>query len=564
MFVVVNDSSNGNSTITSSYVNIVNRLLWQFKIDKQIETVSDCSPSMFIVLWEHMTQQRIPGITRSPKSAEEHLNNMKRLVHEITTFITQHDSLAHYETTMSLVTAEKIYLTRDVATICSLIEIFRSVGEAIWRQLENSSIHDSSSSSSIFSRNPSGSNSTSRSSSSTSRKSSEVFLEEKRGTPLIPTLPTVSIERHSNGSSGSGSERSARKQNEEVKPIQFNNFVKEDTNDDKISKEELQDKLVSFLMKKRAEVATENANPIEDEEPTSPIRFSQGKKRVRSRTSSQQLEETQHHHSTSSAPTQTSTRLLDFGKKAKKNLEISIIREEKENEKPLLNAVNTEKLVQYADMKQKLISDMHQKAKSLETSLIRQHEKQDPVQSAHETYANALHEYVQEMIKNQRALDIQTKATIMNLEKNKKIEAIKYSKYQQEQQRVVKQLLVSRASQEETIIRKTFQEMNRLEKDRVILEKALLHQNHEANLQREKVKLDQMQQFYKTQSDLLKEQISTVRYERQLSEKALKFALEKWSKEIRDEGWNKLNQMRNKWMNEEEARYVRSMKLSRQ
>lgn len=109
-----------SKTIQEAYVNNVNRLLWQFKIDRRISSLQDCSPSMFIVLYERMLQERIPGIVRFPHYPEDHHSNMTLLLYHLQTIFGRHFSVGHIE-------ARRVNIERHIPSICALIEILDHV-----------------------------------------------------------------------------------------------------------------------------------------------------------------------------------------------------------------------------------------------------------------------------------------------------------------------------------------------------------------------------------------------------------------------------------------------------
>ena len=118
---VVNNTASPNGVNSpNAYIEIVNNLLRKYYIDKQIAHLTDCSPSMFIVLYEHMFRERIPGIERNPQSTFDHLQNLELLI--------AHMKANHIQVS-SNIRPYKIYLEKHLPTICNFISLFDVVSK---------------------------------------------------------------------------------------------------------------------------------------------------------------------------------------------------------------------------------------------------------------------------------------------------------------------------------------------------------------------------------------------------------------------------------------------------
>lgn len=101
------------------YIRIVNHMLLEYNIDKskQIEYLTDCSPSMFVIMFEHMHHERIPEIIRNPQSTYDHMHNMETLLQHM-------QAAGGNDPLLANMFAYKIYSEKHIPSICSLIQWF--------------------------------------------------------------------------------------------------------------------------------------------------------------------------------------------------------------------------------------------------------------------------------------------------------------------------------------------------------------------------------------------------------------------------------------------------------
>ena len=114
----------------------MNELLKDRGIGKKIRKLSDCSPSMFVILFESMFNERIPKINRDPKTSSHHVKNLNILLDHISNAVLQDGSSLKKN-----INAEKVYIQKDERSIKTLIRLFRQIFEII--QEHKSELSDS-------------------------------------------------------------------------------------------------------------------------------------------------------------------------------------------------------------------------------------------------------------------------------------------------------------------------------------------------------------------------------------------------------------------------------------
>lgn len=108
-------------------VDLANRLLMEFNISTQIEDVCDVTASLFVVLYESLFSDRLPGIIRQPTSKEDEVHNCQIVIDVLSTEVVK-DSLSHIRG-IDIVAG-------DNTAILNLLDIFSYLLEYVVKRIE--------------------------------------------------------------------------------------------------------------------------------------------------------------------------------------------------------------------------------------------------------------------------------------------------------------------------------------------------------------------------------------------------------------------------------------------
>eukprot|EP01028_Stygiella_incarcerata_P001640 TRINITY_DN12932_c0_g1_i1.p1 TRINITY_DN12932_c0_g1~~TRINITY_DN12932_c0_g1_i1.p1 ORF type:complete len:448 (+),score=161.32 TRINITY_DN12932_c0_g1_i1:98-1441(+) len=103
-----------SAEIERGYIERVNELLRVISVPKQIESLKDCSASMFILLLERLLDTRIKSVIRTPRVKDDHMWNAQRVIDALEDVL---------ELELSHIQAENLY-RRETGAIVDLIDIF--------------------------------------------------------------------------------------------------------------------------------------------------------------------------------------------------------------------------------------------------------------------------------------------------------------------------------------------------------------------------------------------------------------------------------------------------------
>jgi hypothetical protein len=98
------------------HVDAVNDLLKRCEIPKQIQRLSDCSPSMFVLVVENILDEHLEGVVRNPKSSSDNIHNMELVLIKLAEYFPN-------DTFLRKLNAQKLYVERTQRDIATLIDL---------------------------------------------------------------------------------------------------------------------------------------------------------------------------------------------------------------------------------------------------------------------------------------------------------------------------------------------------------------------------------------------------------------------------------------------------------
>ncbi|GFN82008.1 centrosomal protein of 95 kda [Plakobranchus ocellatus] len=113
---------------SKAIVDLANHLLKEFNISTQIEDVCDITASLFVVLYESLFSDRLPGIIRQPLSKEDEVLNCQIVIDVLSTEVVK-DSLSHIR--------GADIVAGDSTAILNLLDIFSYLLEYVVKRIEN-------------------------------------------------------------------------------------------------------------------------------------------------------------------------------------------------------------------------------------------------------------------------------------------------------------------------------------------------------------------------------------------------------------------------------------------
>ncbi|RUS75235.1 hypothetical protein EGW08_017000 [Elysia chlorotica] len=112
---------------TKAIVDLANHLLKEFNISTKVEDVNDITPSLFVVLYESLFSDKLPGIIRQPVSKEDEVHNCQIVIDVLSTDVVK-DSLSHIKG-VDIVAGDK-------TAILNLLDIFSYLLEYVAKRIE--------------------------------------------------------------------------------------------------------------------------------------------------------------------------------------------------------------------------------------------------------------------------------------------------------------------------------------------------------------------------------------------------------------------------------------------
>ncbi|KAK7113753.1 centrosomal protein of 95 kDa-like isoform X2 [Littorina saxatilis] len=109
-------------------VTKTNNLLSQFNVPTQITSVSDIAASLFVVLYESLFSDRLPGIVRQPVTREDEIHNCQMVIDVLSADVIK-DNLSHIRG-VDIVEGK-------VQAINNLVDIFSFLYEYVIKQIES-------------------------------------------------------------------------------------------------------------------------------------------------------------------------------------------------------------------------------------------------------------------------------------------------------------------------------------------------------------------------------------------------------------------------------------------
>ncbi|XP_059167275.1 uncharacterized protein LOC131949406 isoform X2 [Physella acuta] len=112
---------------SASVVSLANNLLAEFNIPRIIEEISDISASLFVVLYESLFSDKLPGIIRNPTTKEDNIKNCQTVIDVLSTDVVK-DNLSHIR--------GSDIVQGDVTAISNLLDIFQCLLEYVINKIE--------------------------------------------------------------------------------------------------------------------------------------------------------------------------------------------------------------------------------------------------------------------------------------------------------------------------------------------------------------------------------------------------------------------------------------------
>ncbi|KAI8741992.1 centrosomal protein of 95 kDa [Biomphalaria glabrata] len=109
-------------------VNLANHLLAEFNIPTRLEDVSDISAALFVVLYESLFSDRLPGIVRQPFSKEDEIHNCQTVIDVLSSDVV-HDNLSHIRGVD--------IIAGNLTSISNLLDIFQYLLEYVVNKIDS-------------------------------------------------------------------------------------------------------------------------------------------------------------------------------------------------------------------------------------------------------------------------------------------------------------------------------------------------------------------------------------------------------------------------------------------
>jgi hypothetical protein len=172
---------------------------------------------------------------------------------------------------------------------------------------------------------------------------------------------------------------------------------------------------------------------------------------------------------------------------------------------------------------------------------------------------NKIHQAVQDIIASTTRIT-NSKAAADRMRKSQKREAkterLRESRFKEEQARQTQSVIKRRRDREETMFRRLWEDVYRLEKERLLVEQATT-KAMQRRVQADRTKRRKAQEhFYREQVEVLREEIETEIKNRLIAERAQKEATGKLVREMRSARWQRMQKLRDRMESQEEKRYL--------